>query len=1111
MKKILICLIVSILALCSPEVLNTSVAMGCDTGFTVTFTVPEPQITEIDGKEEISVEGFVNSCNPGQPMLPEKVYRLLIPPNSENVNFEIIDSKKKGLEGNHDVRLGLPISDGSHVNTSSPYSEDSLIKISGISNNGNAKFISLRIFPFEYDKTNKKLSYYKNVTVRISYVLNNSSLLSVFSKPKTLKNKDLDDYYNKNEVKALNYAVATFPSETHLLIIIPSCLENLFALRVFKKYKKGEGYTVVTQTTENIYSQYYTGDNVEKIRDYLTDYRGWIGGNFYLLLIGSPYNSAGQTNQSTGGTIPMRYFYPDPLNHRVDNNAEIDGRVPSDYYYAELDGNWDANGNGFYGEYNVDTSNSPPDVYVGRIPFDDPNIVSLILQKSLAFEQRQSDKKKILYAGAFTNFKVRTQDEAVVMEEAMWPDFLETKGFSKTTLYEGHGTQDSLYLSICSKSLSDKNFTNYIKNDTFGIVAWTSHGDSDKIFGLTKCFNMEFTNTFLTNKDTQSFSACSNSIYFSGACLTSTPDWKDGSSLSMNLLKTKAATIVGATRTALGIVGWHVPSDSTYATQTIEYYYIKSITEGKTCGQSLYETLFDYPATYGVSDSGWVNVFNFASFYGDPTLRLENQSININATLNGSSWEGDVNYTVSGPEQIDGTQVPLTASKALGTYTLTYNSGGPDGATLSSITSMPTQTLSSGSSITFTLNFVTSASYTGNIVVNATLNGASWEGPVSYLITGPTNINGSSVSSPYSNKPVGKYTLTYSSGGPDDAFLANISQSPVQNLSSEETIYFTLEFETNLASIVLTSPKGGEIYSKDGPILVTWSSHNLTHGSIELFYSPDGFNNLYYITTLSLSSTSYTWMDHDFQSNDCYIVVANYDGTDLICFDYNKWTPFTISYCEISLTYPAGNEIFTAGDQVTITWTSQNLTRGLISLFYSTDGFESLNPIAEFPLTATSCTWTNLPNVQSDKCYIVVANLDGTELIAFDYNKWAPFEIKKWWSPPINISKTSGDSWQEDICSDYNGSLYVVWSDSTIENFEIYYSKYDGANWSLPINLSNSTGDSRWPSIVADTIGNVYVFWNEMSNQSNIYYIKKDANGWTQPMNLTCIRYILLC
>ncbi|GEM_PF-5136872 len=84
-------------------------------------------------------------------------------------------------------------------------------------------------------------------------------------------------------------------------------------------------------------------------------------------------------------------------------------------------------------------------------------------------------------------------------------------------------------------------------------------------------------------------------------------------------------------------------------------------------------------------------------------------TVMANATLNGSPWSGNVSYRITGAQTIDGSSVPQTyPNRQAGTYTISYISGGPSGATFKDITPSATQTLSAGGTITFTMNFTSS-------------------------------------------------------------------------------------------------------------------------------------------------------------------------------------------------------------------------------------------------------------------------------------------------------------------------------------------------------------------------------------------------------------------
>jgi hypothetical protein len=84
-------------------------------------------------------------------------------------------------------------------------------------------------------------------------------------------------------------------------------------------------------------------------------------------------------------------------------------------------------------------------------------------------------------------------------------------------------------------------------------------------------------------------------------------------------------------------------------------------------------------------------------------------TIEVDATLDGAPWTGSVSYTLT-PDSgspVSGTSVDDTFTVDAGNWTCAYVSGGPPGANFVGITPDPTQELSAGATIGFTLNFET--------------------------------------------------------------------------------------------------------------------------------------------------------------------------------------------------------------------------------------------------------------------------------------------------------------------------------------------------------------------------------------------------------------------
>jgi len=89
---------------------------------------------------------------------------------------------------------------------------------------------------------------------------------------------------------------------------------------------------------------------------------------------------------------------------------------------------------------------------------------------------------------------------------------------------------------------------------------------------------------------------------------------------------------------------------------------------------------------------------------------------------------------------------------------------------------------------------------TGDIEVRATLCDLLWEGDVVYKLTGPgaaapTIIDGTSVNATHSGVDCGDWTCEYVSGGPLGAYFVDITPDPTQEVTSNSTKTFIINFE----------------------------------------------------------------------------------------------------------------------------------------------------------------------------------------------------------------------------------------------------------------------------------------------------------------------------
>jgi hypothetical protein len=125
---------------------------------------------------------------------------------------------------------------------------------------------------------------------------------------------------------------------------------------------------------------------------------------------------------------------------------------------------------------------------------------------------------------------------------------------------------------------------------------------------------------------------------------------------------------------------------------------------------------------------------------GEPTTG----TIEVDATLDGSPWPGAVDYTLTGPGAaaptvINGASVPGSHSADAGNWTCAYVSGGP-GVFVGIIPDPPTQEVTAGATIGFTLNFVTPTQVDAYVTFDSwSINGTPVPGGATYWV-GPGTI-----------------------------------------------------------------------------------------------------------------------------------------------------------------------------------------------------------------------------------------------------------------------------------------------------------------------------------------------------------------------------------
>jgi hypothetical protein len=151
-----------------------------------------------------------------------------------------------------------------------------------------------------------------------------------------------------------------------VLITPESFVDSFEPLRDWKLLK---GYTTAIVTMEYINANYSGVDEAERIRNFIIDaYENWS--TQWVVLGGD----CGFVKERRGYVV-------------IGGCSEDDQLIPCDLYFSDLDGTWNQDGDGHWGEWPDDNPDMFPDVYVSRYPVVQPSFVDTVVSKTLTYEK----------------------------------------------------------------------------------------------------------------------------------------------------------------------------------------------------------------------------------------------------------------------------------------------------------------------------------------------------------------------------------------------------------------------------------------------------------------------------------------------------------------------------------------------------------------------------------------------------------------------------------------------------------------------------------------------------------------------------------------------------
>ncbi len=597
---------------------------------------PYEILKDVEGYDEIVMEEFGSLLISGKPKLPMKVFTIALPPGAEVSSVEIGEGSPLDLAGKYRIRPAPPMLPMDPIpalikralqeyrtNYEETYESNAAYpsqggKYLGFGALRRYPLVRVAFYPFSYFPRSGRLTYRSSLVVSVNYSLPSKGSQQE-KEAKRLASDILAEelasklFVNYPQIKSwYPPSMGDSKSTYEYVIVTTDALES--AVDTLVAWKEGIGYGVEVVTTSWI-SAHYTGEDLaERIRNFLIDkYPQSQWGIRWVLFVGDITD------------VPMRQCFPYPSEH-----DSAGWYSPwTDYYYADLTGDWDSDGDGYYGEVGEDDFDLIPEITPGRIPWGDPATVQTICEKLVRFESDGGDwKDDALLLAAITwygneNGGGSLKTDGACLMEKMIADILPPTS-SYTRLYEDAGLDPSSYPH--EDSLCTSNVVSYWNSGHYGICNWSGHGnwygsyrriwswdDGDGVPEDT-CDPPEFHGTpFISTDQVPLLDDSYPSIIFGSSCSNGVPEEDN---IGKELLKNGSAGIVVATRVAFGAWGWDDENDG--GCNSLDYwFYHHLINNSEKVGDALMSAKLNYIDHFG--DTELQNVYEF-TLYGEPGL-----------------------------------------------------------------------------------------------------------------------------------------------------------------------------------------------------------------------------------------------------------------------------------------------------------------------------------------------------------------------------------------------------------------------------------------------------------------------------------------------------------
>ena len=326
---------------------------------------------------------------PGAPALPVLPVQVALPPESRAVSITVLDAVYSPLPGRFNILpatepvplslmdvtdIPLPNPDPGIYNSSETF-PGAVARLESSGSLLGFPVARVSVYPVRWNPASGQIETLNSATLRVEYISDPSArTVQVRSAGSEQRSGDLvrNLVINPEGVFASGATIVESRDLAYGEYVVVTHPTYQSAAVTLANWKTRKGIPATVVTTTWVQTNYPGIDLPQKIRSFLHDARN--NGVDYALIFGDDNRIAGRNVKITGG-----------------GSTEF---PPVDYYWADLNDTgvggvdqWDSNGNGVWGEYNIDNVSYYPSIFTGRASVNTSDEAATFVNKVLLYEQ----------------------------------------------------------------------------------------------------------------------------------------------------------------------------------------------------------------------------------------------------------------------------------------------------------------------------------------------------------------------------------------------------------------------------------------------------------------------------------------------------------------------------------------------------------------------------------------------------------------------------------------------------------------------------------------------------------------------------------------------------